>query len=128
MSASKSFRLGDLQLKILKILWERGEITVGEMHKALIREQELAYTTVATMLRKMEGRSLVSHRMEGRSFVYQPSVARDAVTQGMADHLLERLFAGSLFDMMSHLLNRPGISLEDLSKLERLIIEKKQTQ
>jgi len=125
MSKSKTFRLGDLQLRMMKVLWERGETTVAEMHKALAGEGDLAYTTVATMLRKMEGRSLVDHRMEGRSFVYRASVAADAVTRGMADHLLERLFAGSLSDMVSHLLSRREISREELSKLERLIAERK---
>jgi predicted transcriptional regulator len=128
MNKLRTFRLGDLQLRMMKVLWERGEATVADVHKAVAGERELAYTTVATMLRKMEGRSLVSHRMEGRSFVYRAAVASDAVTRGMADHLLERLFAGSLADMVSHLLSRREISLEELSKLERLIAEKKRSQ
>ena len=128
MSKAKPLRLGDLQLRMMKVLWERGETTVAEMHKEVGPERDLAYTTVATMLRKMEQRALVSHRMEGRSFVYRAAVAADAVTRGMADHLLERLFAGSLADMVSHLLNRREISREELSKLERLIAEKKRTQ
>ena len=71
MSKTKVHRLGDLQLKIMKLLWERREATVAEVHQALARERELAYTTIATMLRKMEARNLVAHREEGRSFVYR---------------------------------------------------------
>ena len=125
MSKTKVHRLGDLQLKIMKLLWERKEATVAEVHQAVARERELAYTTVATMLRKMEARGLVKHRTEGRSFIYRPAIAADAVTRGMADHLLEGLFEGSLADLVSHLLMTREVSREELSKLEKLIAERK---
>ena len=112
-------------MKIMKLLWERREATVAEVHQALARERVLAYTTVATMLRKMEARNLVAHKEEGRSFVYRAAVRADAVTRGMADHLIERLFEGSLADMVSHLLTRREVSREELSKLEKLIAERK---
>jgi len=125
MSKTKVHRLGDLQLKIMKLLWERKEATVAEVHQAVALERDLAYTTVATMLRKMEARNLVAHRAEGRSFVYRAAVPSDAVTRGMADHLIERLFEGSLADMVNHLLTTREVSREELSKLEKLIAERK---
>ena len=125
MSKTRVHRLGDLQLKIMKLLWERREATVAEVHQSVALERELAYTTVATMLRKMEARNLVAHREEGRSFVYRAAVRSDAVTCGMADHLIERLFEGSLADMVSHLLTTREVSREELSKLEKLIAERK---
>jgi predicted transcriptional regulator len=125
MNKTRVHRLGDLQLKIMKLLWERSEATVAEVHQIVARERDLAYTTVATMLRKMEARSLVAHREEGRSFVYRAAVPSDAVTRGMADHFIERLFEGSLADMVSHLLTTREVSREELSKLEKLIAERK---
>ena len=127
MSKTRTHRLGDLQLKIMKVLWEREEATVSDVHEALIGERDLAYTTVATMLRKMEARGLVKHRVEGRSFVYRAAVASDAVTRGMSDHLLDRLFEGSLADMVSHLLTTREVSREELSKIEKLIAERKKS-
>ncbi len=125
MTTSRWHRLGDLQIRIMKVLWSRGEATVAEVHKALEGGRELAYTTVATMLRKMEGRGLVRHRVEARSFVYQPLVAEDAVSRGMADHLLDRLFEGSLADMVRHLLSTREVSREELAKIEQLIAQQK---
>ena len=125
MTQSRLHRLGDLQLGIMQILWARGEATVAEVHKDLAGGRELAYTTVATMLRKMEARGLVGHRSEARSFVYRARVAEDAVSRGMADHLLDRLFEGSLAEMVAHLLSTREVSREELSKLERLIAERK---
>ena len=95
------------------------------MHEAVGAEGDLAYTTVATMLRKMEARGLLRHRLEARSFVYRAAVAEEAVSRGMADHLLERLFEGSLADMVRHLLSNREVSRAELSKLEQLIAERK---
>ncbi len=125
MSRAKIQRLGDLQLRIMKVLWAAGEATVADVHRALGAENDLAYTTVATMLRKMEGRRLVKHRLEARSFVYRAAVGAEAVSQGMADHLLERLFEGRLADMVRHLLSNREVSREELAALERLIAERK---
>ncbi len=123
----KIHRLGDLQLRIMKVLWQRGEAAVAHVHDAVTPSKKLAYTTVATMLRKMEARGLVSHRAEGRSFIYRAAVAEEAVSRGMADHLLERLFEGSLADMVHHLLTTREISREELLRLEKLIAQRRRS-
>ena len=128
MSKPKIHRLGDLQLKIMKVLWERSEGTVADVHESLANQTDLAYTTIATMLRKMEARGLVKHRNEGRSFVYSPAVAAAAVSRSMVDHLIDRVFEGSLADMVSHLLTTREVSREELGKLERLIAERKKAR
>jgi BlaI family transcriptional regulator, penicillinase repressor len=125
MTQPRIHRLGDLQLQIMQVLWDRAEATVADVHQTLAAEHDLAYTTIATMLRKMETRSLVRHRQDGRSFVYRAAVAADAVTRGMSDHLLERLFEGNLSDMVAHLLTSREVSRAELSKLEKLIAERK---
>jgi predicted transcriptional regulator len=128
MSRTKVHRLGDLQLRIMQILWAREEATVADVHGELAGERDLAYTTVATMLRKMEARGLVKHRLDGRSFVYRTAVGEEAVSQGMADHLVDRLFEGSLSDMVHHLLTTREISHDELSKLEKMIVEMKKAR
>ncbi len=120
MKTPKLHRLGDLQLRILKVLWDREETSVADVHAALAKER-LAHTTIATMLRKMEARGLVAHRAEGRTFLYRAAVAAEHVGQGMADHVLDRLFEGSLADMVSHLLDTREVSQEELAELQRLI-------
>lgn len=124
-STSRPRRLGDLQLKIMQVLWDRREATVADVHAVVASEEGLAYTTIATMLRKMEDRNLVAHRLDGRTFVYRPQVEAHTVTRGMSDHLLDRLFKGSLSDMVAHLLTTREVSREELVKVERLIAERK---
>ena len=125
MNAARTFRLGDLQLRIMKVLWERGPVSVADVHEALGTETALAYTTIATMLRKMEARRLVTHESEGRRFLYRSAIEPDVVTRSMANDVLDRLFEGRLADMLDHLLSTREISRDELRELERLIRERK---
>jgi BlaI family penicillinase repressor len=120
-----SFRLGDLQLAIMKVLWRLGAATVAEVHEQLA-PLKLAYTTIATMLRKMEDRGLVAHSSptadgQGRRFVYRAAVSEHDVTREMTDDLVDRLFEGSLSSTVSHLLDAREVSSEELDQLEQLI-------
>ncbi len=124
MASKRSYRLGDLQLRILKVLWECGACTVAEVQEK-IEGKPLAYTTLATMLRKMEERQLVSHREEGRRFIYEAAVSSEEVGRGMAGYLMDRLFAGSVADTVSHLLETREVSRRELARLEQLIAEHK---
>ncbi len=118
------YRLGDLQLRIMKVLWTFGPATVAEVQERL-DGQPLAYTTVATMLRKMEARRLVSHREQDRRYVYQAAVSADEVTRSMTADLVDRLFEGNLADAVSHLLEAREVSPGELARLERLIEQHK---
>jgi len=120
-------RLGDLQLQILKVLWNRAEATVGDVHKSLCVETEFAYTTIATMLKKMEARRLVSHRVEERKFFYRAAVKEDEVGRRMSGRLVERLLEGSLADMVSHLLDSREVSRDELDRIEKMIAERRKT-
>jgi BlaI family transcriptional regulator, penicillinase repressor len=125
MSRPKISRLGTLQLRIMKILWARPETSVADVHAALGTASDHAYTTIATMLRKMETRGLVTHRTEGRTFLYQAALGEDAITRGLAEDLVDRVFEGNLAEMVAHLLTRHEVSREELNRLEKLIAERK---
>ena len=125
MSKDKPHRLGDLQLRILKVLWDRREATVADVFEAVSDPAELAYTTVATMLRKMEARGLVAHRADGRVFIYTAKVANEDVSHGMTSQLVDRLFKGSLLEAVNHLLTSREVSRDELRQLEKLIAERK---
>jgi predicted transcriptional regulator len=112
-------------LQIMKALWLRGEATVAEIHDALPGGADLAYTTVATMLRKMDARGLVRHRADGRTFVYAPAVAEDQVSRGMAEHVLDRLFGGSVEALVSNLLTTREVSRDELGRIEKLIARRR---
>ncbi len=113
--------LGDLQLAILRILWEESEATVAQVHRALHPERGLALTTIATMLSKMEKRDLVAHRREGRLFVYRPLVTETEVHRSMVGDLTERLFEGRTSALVNHLLTEQEIDPDELDAIRRLL-------
>ena len=124
MTSKKTYRLGDLQLRIMRVLWNLGPASVAQV-KDRLEGDPLAYTTVATMLRKMEDRGLVRHREHQRRFIYEAAVTAEDVTRSMADDLVDRLFEGSLADAVSHLLQTREVSPGELARLEQLIQERK---
>jgi len=118
---TQNHQLGDLQLAIMRVLWERGEASVADVHQTLLAERGLALTTIATMLKKMEQKGVVDHRPEGRQFIYRPTVSESAVHKSMVSELTERLFEGSASALVSHLLTEQEIDARELAQIRRLI-------
>ncbi len=117
----KQTTLGDLQLAIMRVLWERGEAAVAEVHGALRDERGLAPTTIATMLVKMEKKGAVTHRSEGRKFLYRPVVSEKEVRRSMVGELTERLFQGNAAALMSHLLAEHDLDAREIAQVKDLI-------
>ena len=113
--------LGDLQLAIMRILWSRGAASVAEVHEALLEERGLAPTTIATILVKLEKKGAVTHRVDGRKFLYEPAVSEGAVRRSMVEELTQRLFDGQAAALVSHLLAEQRISREEVDELRRLL-------
>ena len=113
--------LGELQHAIMRVLWGRNEATVTEVHEALYDKRGLAPTTIATMLRKMEDKGVVAHRVEDRHFVYQATVTEDEVRSTMVGELLDRLFAGDPAALVSHLVADHDIDEAEIERLRTLL-------
>lgn len=113
--------LGDLQLAILRVLWERGEATVADVHQLIDAPWRRALTTVATMLTKLEKKGVVRHRVEGRQFVYQATVSEREVRRSMVSQLTQRLFEGDVAALVSHLIDEQHIDAEELAALRELL-------
>jgi predicted transcriptional regulator len=118
---SESHRLGDLQLAIMRLLWQRGEATVAQVHEALQPERQLALTTIATMLRKMEDKGVVRHRADGRQFIYEPTIDERDVHRSMIGDLIDRLFDGDARALLSHLVSEGEIDPDELADLQAMI-------
>jgi predicted transcriptional regulator len=108
------------ELEILKILWSQGPSSVREVHRQLLADDpELAYNTVQTMLRIMEGKGLVDHKLEGRTFIYSACFSRDESTK----RFLERVFDGAASQLVSSLLRSESVSSEELERMQAMIAE-----
>lgn len=113
--------LGELQHAIMRILWSVGEASSAEVHAALLVERGLAPTTIATMLRKMEHKGVVTHRAEGRQFVYRATVSEEEVRRSMVAELLDRVFCGDPAALVSHLVAEREIEPGELEELAAAI-------
>jgi len=119
--------LGDLQLAILRTLWDLGEAPVSAVHEALA-DRQLAPTTIATMLRKMEEKGLVGHTELGRQFVYRAKVAPEQVQKNLVGDLVTKLFDGDPLALVNHLLRAGEIELGELDDLRRQVADAEKKQ
>lgn len=125
-----TYSLTELQLSIMAVLWESDEATVVDVHEALRPDRRIAQSTVATLLSRLEDKGVVTHREEGRQYVYRAIVSANQVRRSIASEfrdLTERLFSGDLAGLVSQLLSARDIAPEDLAKV-RAMIERKERE
>jgi predicted transcriptional regulator len=120
LARKKTTGLTDAELRLMEVVWERGEATVSEVVEALPGTSAVAYSTVLTTLRILERKGYLKHVKEGRAFVYRPLVGRVQAQQKAVSHLLRRFFHGSPELLMLNLVER-GISPEELKRLRERI-------
>ena len=113
----KRLMLHKRELQIMNIIWENGQATVRDVYETLLAKERVAYTTVSTMLNSLEEKGFLRHDADGRTYVYKPLVAKEEVSQGMLQDLLERLFDGSTEMLLNTLVKVKNLSKDDLEQL-----------
>lgn len=114
-------QLTPLQLSILRVLWERGEAPVPEVRSALSGERALAHNTIATVLTRLEKQGLVTHRTEGRQYVYRALIVESEAKASMVEELTDRVFEGDLALHFAQLLGRADVAPGDLDRIKQMI-------
>jgi predicted transcriptional regulator len=121
MPPKPSNTLTQAELRLMKVLWLRGESSVADMVAACSDDAPLAYTSVLTTIRILEQKGYVSHRQEGRAFFYSASVAEQEASRSEVKHVLQRFFGNSREKLVLSLLGDNGISPEELRRLKEAI-------
>jgi BlaI family penicillinase repressor len=125
MTDTDEIRLGPMGIRIMSAVWDRGRATVREVTEAISEgEDGPAYNTVLTMMRKLEAKGYLRHDVDGRTFVYEAMISRQAVRQNVLGNLIERLFEGSPELLVSNLIARRDLSAKELKAIQRLIAER----
>lgn len=118
-------QLSDLQLHLLRILWDRAEATALDVHAAVVAQnRDLAPTTVSTMLSRLEKKGLITHRVEGRQYIYRPLVSEPEVRRSMLARLTDYFFRGDVAALVSHLVDRSGADGDELARVKQLLAER----
>lgn len=111
--------LGARELSIMNVVWDLDEATVHDVLQHLA--DDLAYTTVLTMMRHLESKGYLAHREAGRQYVYYPLVERKQVQRRTVANLLSNLFQGASNELISTVLESVELSPEELQELRQLL-------
>ena len=123
MPPKPSNTLTEAELRIMRILWDRGESLVSDLVSAMPAHAPLAYTSVLTTVRILEQKGYVEHRQEGRAFLYSPCVAEYDASRSEVRHVLHRFFDNSRERLMLSLLGESDITAEELQRLKEAIAQ-----
>jgi predicted transcriptional regulator len=121
MPPKKSNTLTEAELRLMKILWRRGESAVNDLVAAIPDSEALAYNSVLTTIRILEQKGYVEHRQKGRAFVYRPCVAEQEASRSEVRHLMSRFFGNSRERLLLSLLGDEEISAVELQRLKDAI-------
>jgi BlaI family transcriptional regulator, penicillinase repressor len=113
--------LTDGELRLMRVLWDKGEASVGEVVTALKEKPTPAYNTVLTLLRILERKGYVTHRKDGRAFVFLPTVDRSNARKSALKSLVNRFFEGSPRLLVLNLLEDEQLSAEALNEIRQSI-------
>jgi len=120
--AKKSFkRLGERELGILNLIWEMGTASVADIHSRLSLEEDIAYTTVMTTMKKLADKGYLSYSEEDKKYVYRPKISPTEVRKGLLSDLISAAFKGSPLSLVRTLVEDEGLSDEERAEIRRLI-------
>lgn len=117
----RHFSLSELQLAVMRTLWEREETSTADVQSALRPGRSLAHTTVATLLTRLEKRGIVASRREGRQLIYRALVSESEVRRSMVSELVSTVFKGDPKALMTHLVRESEIQPGDFERVRELL-------
>lgn len=121
MPPKRSITLTQAELRLMRVLWDRGESTVADLVAATSADGALAYTSVLTTVRILENKGYVIHRQDGRAFLYSSSVGEMEASRSEVRHVLQRFFGNSRERLLLSLLGDHEVSPEELRRLKEAI-------
>jgi predicted transcriptional regulator len=124
-NGDKDVHLSDVQMAVMRTLWAEGNATTATVHERAGKPRSLAYTTIATVLARLEKRGLLRSVKDGRERVFAPLVSEGQVRKQMVADLLSTLFRGDPRALVSHLVSESGIDEGDLDAIRTMLEESK---
>jgi predicted transcriptional regulator len=116
------------QGEIMEIIWERGEVAASEVRRVLSRSRAVARNTVRTLLERMEEKGWITHREEGRTFLYSAAQPRQTSIGQKVREVVETVCGGSAEALVTALLDFRGLSSGELERIRQMLAEAKATK
>ncbi len=121
MSETKHLKPTESELEILRVLWDKGEATVREVHEVLSDFKDSGYTTTLKLLQIMHEKGLVKRDDSGKTHIYQAIVTRERTQQQMLDKMVDSLFGGSATQLVMQALGNTTPSAAELKEIQQLL-------
>lgn len=123
MARKKTPTLTASELKLMNVVWEKGETTVHDILEALPKDETPAYNTVLTIMRILEQKGYLSHTKDGRAHLYRPLVGRHEARQSALKHMVRSFFDNSPELLVQNILDDEKITTDELNRLKKMIEE-----
>jgi len=114
-------RLTEVELELMSILWRLQEGSVGDVMAALPAERPLAYTSVSTILRILEGKGVLATRKEGRGHVYTPLLGKQEYEARTVADVVQRVFDGAPTALVRQLIDNVDLSDDDVREIRKML-------
>ncbi|MBP2019819.1 putative transcriptional regulator [Symbiobacterium terraclitae] len=121
MSDATGFDLGPLEADVMRLVWEKGEVQVDDVHQALLADREIAYTTVMTVMTRLTRKGLLTRRKHGRAYLYRAARRREEMAESTLHEWSQRFFGGRVLPAVSFLLGRDRLTPDEIAELRRLL-------
>ena len=118
---SSEIRLGRLETQIMNVVWDKGVATVHEVRDTLGKGKKPAYSTILTMMRKLENKGYLEHDVRDRKYLYRATIDQQDARRNVLGNLVQRLFNGSPALLVNSLMQQGDISESELTEIKKLI-------
>ncbi len=120
-----ALKYGRIQLKIMQMLWSRKRATAREITDELNKSESIVFRNVQTLLKTLEDKGVVDHRIEGRSNVYFPLVNRENGIRDSVKSFLNVMFHGSVTELISSFIKEKELSPDEMREILELLDRKR---
>jgi len=116
--------LTEVELELMRIIWAKSDVTVRDVVDALPENRELAYTSVATIMKILEKKKVLSSKKAEHAHTYYPLISREEYESTSLRHLTQNVFQGDPSSMVMKLLNESSLSNDDLQAIKKFLDER----
>ena len=117
--------LGELQTRVLELVWEMGEATVAQIVERISQQRSVTYTTILAAMQRLSKKGWLAHRQVGKAYVYRPARTRQQARGRLLREILTSAFDGDPRLLLNSLLDEAQLSDVELRELRRLIDQRR---
>jgi BlaI family transcriptional regulator, penicillinase repressor len=121
MPPKRSETLTEAELRVMNVLWEKGQASVQQVLDGMQEKLNLAYNSVLTTIRVLENKGYLGHKKDGRAHIYEPLIARAEASRSEVRHLVSRFFANSHESLLLNLLEEQNFDADELKRLRQIL-------